>query len=244
MTDNNNLKDRVMRQVGFALEKSWPGVEAALGIMKEEAVAKPLPIRLGVAIDARTMSVKVTGVAVKPPVSFMFSGFPESKAADPRQLLLPGVGELEEAEGGTGEWRWHPRDLKENEPEWPFWRSLCLAAIEAEKNIYFAFDDQGTEVERWEWRSGVWNTYKCPMAKDALDAAEKTGEIVFHGRNLFNWHILRDDFPVYVPVDRDRYSRFTGTSKDKETVTKDELRKKAVEEDVIDGYGADYFRQD
>ena len=39
MTDTNNLKDRVMRQVGFALEKSWPGVEAALGMMKEGAVA-------------------------------------------------------------------------------------------------------------------------------------------------------------------------------------------------------------
>ena len=238
----DNLKERMLRLVGFAVEKSWPGVESALAMMSAGSVAKPLPIRIGLAIDARTRAVKVTGVAVKPPVGFTFSDFPESKAADPRQLLLPGV-TLDEADEIARSADWHPKDLEENDPEWPFWRSLKLAAVEAQKNIYFAFDDQGTEVERWEWRSGCWNTYKCPLAKEALDAATNTGEIVFYGMKLFNWHILRDDFRVYVPVARNQYRRFTGTRQEGEAVTKDELRRAAMEEDVIDGYGADYFRE-
>lgn len=242
MSELQELRKRMDRQLDFAMEKSWAGVEAAIQMMKAGGIAKPLPVRIGLTVDPASLSVKVSGVAVKPPVAFNFSGFPESKPADSRQLLLPGIALEEEPKGSSS--AWHPSQLMEGDAEYPFWRSLMLAAGEAGKCIYFSSDDDGGEVERWNCDDGEWSTFKCPSAEEALKAAETTGGVVFRKKAFFNWHVLADDFAVWVAVEKNLYKRFTRRGYGDEGVAKEELARMAMEEDAVNGYGADYFPED
>ena len=242
MSDLQELRKRMGRQLDFALEKSWQGIETAIQMMQAINTSKPLPVRIGLSVDPSSLAVKVAGVAVKPPVAFNFSGFPESRPADERQLMLPGIALKEDDELPAPPWR--PCDLEEGDPEYPFWRSLMMAAIEAEKNIYFAVAEDGGTVERWDYRSSRWSTYQCPSAKDALDAAETTGDIVFRKKACYNWHVLRDDFHVWVAVERNLYRQYTKHGYGDEGVTKEELARMAMEDDAVNGYGADYFPKD
>ncbi len=242
MSDLQELRRRMGRQLDFALEKSWQGIETAIQMMQAINAGKPLPVRIGLTVDPASLAVKVAGVAVKPPVAFNFSGFPESRPADERQLMLPGIALEEDPKGPSS--AWHPGELSEGDAEHPFWRSLLLAAIEAEKDVYFSFDDGGGEVERFAWNSGTWSTFKCPSAEEALKAAETTGGIVFRKKSFFNWHALSDDFAVWVAVEKNLYKRFTHRGYGDEGVTKEELARMAMEDDAVNGYGADYFPKD